>query len=382
MTWHRVDDGFPDHPKVEKLEQMGHRVWSDALSLWLVAGCYCSKVGSGGVISRAKIRRLVPRNRTLNRTIKALCDVGLWHEEEHGNGLVYRFHDWGDCNPTAEEVAETKRKNAERQRKHRQKRSRERNALRQRDVTPASRGRVTRPDPTRPDPDPPPTAGEVAPTREDHPPPKVLIGRATNERGLCRRCKKPNDRYAGTDRKLCSACHAEGKRARPEHPSERTYTGDLLSPEAEQIHELLLEHKLPLNSPVGTANRIAGKLDMGGNNKLTVARVAMAIEAVAEKAADAAADGEPRTAEEVRDHLKMWLRYSDRRWKELEDKQAEERVAATAEESPPVRYFRPERTTPEEDKAQAEANAMSIKGVLAAIKGAGPKQTAGSDIES
>lgn len=196
----------------------------------------------------------------------------------------------------------------------------------------------------------------VAPARDDHPPPQ------------------------GPDRTVDG--RTDGKRPRPEHPSERTYTGDLLSPEAEQIHQLLLEHQLPLNKPTGMANRIAGKLGMGGNNKLTVARVKMAIEAVAEKAADAAADGEPRTAEEVRDHLKMWLRYSERRWKELEDKQAEEREAAAAEESPPVRYFRPERTTPEEDKAQAEANAMSIKGVLAAIKGAAPKQTAGSDIES
>jgi hypothetical protein len=114
------------------------------------------------------------------------------------------------------------------------------------------------------------------------------------------------------------------RRLRAEHPTERTYSGGLLSDEAEQIHELLVKHRLPLNNPVGTANRLAGKLGLGGNNKLTIARVRLAIESVAERSADAAADGEPRKAEEVRNHLASFLKMSDARWKKLEYKLGED----------------------------------------------------------
>lgn len=349
MSWYRVDDGFPDHRKVEKLEQMGHRMWADALALWLVAGCYCSKVGSGGVISRAKIDRLVTNHRALNRTIAALCDVGLWHEELHEGVTHYRFHDWDDCNPTEHEVTETKRKNAERQRKYRQKRARERNALRDRYETSPSRARVTRPAPSRPD--HPPTSGEVARAREDHPPPgsdRTNGERASDEQtaGYLNSIRQQGaqDRPSG---------HQPGRTSnRRPHPRDETYTGGLLNPEAEQIHELLLAHQLPLNSPVGMANHIAGLLGPFGNNKLTVARVKLAIEAVARKSAAAAADLAPRSADEVRDHLLTFLRYSDARWKTLEQKLAAEAAGpGPAPDAPPYHHPVPEPELPADFKA-------------------------------
>lgn len=204
---------------------------------------------------------------------------------------------------------------------------------------------------------------EAARARDDHPPPQG------------------QDRTNGDDR-----------RPQRPHPRDRGHTNDVLSPEAEKIHQLLLDHKLPLNSPTGTANHIAGRLGPLGNNKLTVARVRLAVQAVADKSAAAAADGAPRTSEEVRDHLQSFLRYSDGRWKQLEQKLKDDAEADDdTYQLPPDVYHREPEPTPEEREAARERTKKGCAAVIAAVKQAQqtaararkpPTNAPGSDVES
>lgn len=230
----------------------------------------------------------------------------------------------------------------------------------------------------------------VAPARDDHPP---LQGpdQTDDERTTSEQTAGylADIRQQGEDRRAGS--QTRERRPRRQHPREQTYCGNLLSPEAGQIHELLIKHKLPLLSSVGTANHIAGRLGLGGNNKLTVARVKLAVETVADKCAFAAAAGAPRTTEEVWDHLQRFLRYSDGRWKRLEQKLRED-----AEEDegykPPPDLFRPEpEPTPEERERRREAQRAGCAAILEAVKNAkrrpgplGPPKpnSPGSDVES
>ncbi len=106
MSWHRVDDGFPEHPKLGPLEQ-DPRLWADALALWLAGACYCRRAGTGGFVSDERLVRLTPMSPRRARTVaKALAEravatpggAGLFERVEGG----YRFHDWEDYGPASE----------------------------------------------------------------------------------------------------------------------------------------------------------------------------------------------------------------------------------------------------------------------------------------
>lgn len=131
MAWHRIDDGFPEHPKLQALED-DPRLWADALALWLAAGCYCRRASTGGFVSDERLKRLTPMStRRARRVAQALVDEtrrdptdpespGLWIRVEGG----YRFHDWDDYGPAKgpdEESAEPV-PGAERSRKWRENR--------------------------------------------------------------------------------------------------------------------------------------------------------------------------------------------------------------------------------------------------------------------
>jgi hypothetical protein len=84
MSWLRIDDKFPSHPKVAQLSDREFRVHMRAL-------CYCAEYRTDGVLPVAavgEIRGLTPR--VTDRLIK----VGLWERE---NGVL-RIHDFPDYN--------------------------------------------------------------------------------------------------------------------------------------------------------------------------------------------------------------------------------------------------------------------------------------------
>lgn len=98
MSWVRVDDGFPDHAKVVRLEESTDaQTFSNAVTLWLLANCWCNRNETDGRVPKSRLGRLVPFRP--GRAAAALVSVSLWHDE----GDHFRFHDHGDYNPTKEE---------------------------------------------------------------------------------------------------------------------------------------------------------------------------------------------------------------------------------------------------------------------------------------
>lgn len=118
MTWFKVDDKFPDHPKVESLED-DPQEWANSLAIWLVIGCKCNRhPAARGEISASKLARITPLGRRAVAAADALVRAGLWKKTETG----YRYHDWHDYQPTPEEDALQRANNTKRQREWRQKR--------------------------------------------------------------------------------------------------------------------------------------------------------------------------------------------------------------------------------------------------------------------
>lgn len=108
MTWVRLDDGFADHPKIERV---------GPLAAWLhvVAICYSSRHLTDGQIPKTKARRLadIPQ---APKHITALIEAGLWHDE----GDHYQLHDYLDYQASRVEVEADRERQRERKRRQRQ----------------------------------------------------------------------------------------------------------------------------------------------------------------------------------------------------------------------------------------------------------------------
>ena len=104
MTWYKVDDGIHSHPKFLDVSLA-------AVGLWTMCGAWCSAYLTDGQITRRQVQRLGGDD-----TLAAeLVDAGLWRET--GDGYV--FHDWGDYQPTREDVEASRAAARERMRKRR-----------------------------------------------------------------------------------------------------------------------------------------------------------------------------------------------------------------------------------------------------------------------
>lgn len=105
MSWVKVDDQMPRHPKLLSLGR-------DRLicqGVWLDGMCYASGYLTDGFIPAAVLER------GCQRYADRLVEVGLWERVEGG----YRIHDYHDYQPTRAVVTESRRKAAERQSRHR-----------------------------------------------------------------------------------------------------------------------------------------------------------------------------------------------------------------------------------------------------------------------
>lgn len=98
--WFKVDDSFFSNPKTAMLSD-------GATALWLRSGSWSAQQLTGGFIPA----RMVPMFRGSDDSVSELCDVGLWERDDERDG--YRFHDWGDYQPDAEEVDALRRKRSE-----------------------------------------------------------------------------------------------------------------------------------------------------------------------------------------------------------------------------------------------------------------------------
>ena len=109
MTWLRIDDGFPQHPKIVQLTRTERWAWLEILA-------YCARYRTQGFVTsgvREAVSAATPRLLTKMAELRLLDVVdGGW-----------KVHDWNDYNPLDATAAE------------RQRRYRDRNADRDTTVT-------------------------------------------------------------------------------------------------------------------------------------------------------------------------------------------------------------------------------------------------------
>jgi hypothetical protein len=70
MTWVKIDDSFPDHPKIKGLKDVEFRLYMTAL-------CYSSRYLTDGVIPLNIVRTFI-ESRSKSPRISALVDANLW----------------------------------------------------------------------------------------------------------------------------------------------------------------------------------------------------------------------------------------------------------------------------------------------------------------
>lgn len=109
MTWFKVDDSLPDHPKTVALEESKH--FGPAMGLWAVAGSWCAKHLTDGAVPKRLIRKLGFRD----AHAAALVAVGFWDTITDG----YQFHNWLKWQPSKLSVTAKREATAARVQRHR-----------------------------------------------------------------------------------------------------------------------------------------------------------------------------------------------------------------------------------------------------------------------
>ena len=106
MPWFKVDDALATHPKAL-------RAGNAAMGLWVRAGSWSMQHLTDGHVPD----HVLP---TLGTTTEArrLVEAGLWTRSVDG----FTFHDWGERQPSREQVEQDRADAAERQRVAREKR--------------------------------------------------------------------------------------------------------------------------------------------------------------------------------------------------------------------------------------------------------------------
>lgn len=109
MTWVRLDDQFPNHPKVDK---------AGPAAAWLhvCALCHSSATLTDGFISTERLPRLADLKQA-EKLARRLVDAGMWVAVEGG----WQIHDYLDFQPSAAKVLEQRAQAAARKSKSRNK---------------------------------------------------------------------------------------------------------------------------------------------------------------------------------------------------------------------------------------------------------------------
>lgn len=102
MGWVYLDDGFPDHPKVEGLSD-------GAFRLYLVSLCHARRWNTNGAVGAQLARTM--RADTWRRRAAELRAARLW-DDAPGAHESFVIHDWADWNRTQQSRSEAGRKAA------------------------------------------------------------------------------------------------------------------------------------------------------------------------------------------------------------------------------------------------------------------------------
>lgn len=105
MTWVKLEDGMPEHPKIVELNV--HAKWA-LVELW----CYAARHQTDGRVGDQAAKRIAKP-----KVISDLVGAGLIHR----NGTGWVIHDWLDHNMSAADYAHRKEAEAERLRVYRER---------------------------------------------------------------------------------------------------------------------------------------------------------------------------------------------------------------------------------------------------------------------
>ncbi len=102
MSWVKLDDQFPTHPKIVA-------AGGDAAWLHVCALCYCATHLTDGMLPKGMVARISDRKNPAKLAAR-LVGVGAWIDR----GGEYELHGYLDYNPSREHVETERRKAAER----------------------------------------------------------------------------------------------------------------------------------------------------------------------------------------------------------------------------------------------------------------------------
>lgn len=97
MTWAKLDDQFPSHPKIV-------RVGPEAAWLHVCAICYCARYLTDGFVPKEAVPTLSTLRQPL-RLADRLVEERVWRDR----GDQYELHDFLDYNPSREHVENERR---------------------------------------------------------------------------------------------------------------------------------------------------------------------------------------------------------------------------------------------------------------------------------
>ncbi len=165
MSWVRIDDAAPDHPKLVGLDD-------DAFALWVRGLCYCARHSTDGKIPLAAVPRMTAAKKWAAVAAK-LQAAGLWESTPEG----YVVHDFLDYNPSASQVAAKREARAAAGKlggsKSGESRRSKSEAIASGVASPMSNPVPSPPDPRDPDPPKPPEGGGDGSAAETKPDPKL-----------------------------------------------------------------------------------------------------------------------------------------------------------------------------------------------------------------
>lgn len=107
MTWVKLDDTFPDHPKI--IAAGDAAAW-----LWVSSVCFASRHLTDGFIPNDAVARLTSQRR-VHQLVAKLLEVGLWEAATGG----YWVHDYEEKQRTRSQVDRQRESARQRQRRHR-----------------------------------------------------------------------------------------------------------------------------------------------------------------------------------------------------------------------------------------------------------------------
>lgn len=109
MTWVKIDDSFPNHPKIVGLSDKAFRIHISGL-------CYCGTYLTDGFIPMTIATQLCGNDFNY---IAELCEAGLWKEAMSENG--FRIHDYLAHQTSKTQVEEKRQTVRERQKRYRER---------------------------------------------------------------------------------------------------------------------------------------------------------------------------------------------------------------------------------------------------------------------